>query len=132
MTYLLDTDICIYILNGPTSRLRLNFNRAQQGEVGISTVTEAELYFGAFHSKFKKLNLERVEGFLSPLKKIHFNSESAYQFGEIKENLVRRGQSVGEMDMLIAATAKAHGLTLITNNAKHFRRIKGLKVENWL
>ncbi len=132
MTYLLDTDICIYILNRPTPNLRSRFEKEPLSELGVSILTEAELYYGALHSSKPKNNRDRVESLLSPLTRLPFDSDAAGAFASIKENLAKRGKMIGAIDMLIAAVARSKNLTLITNNLKHFGEIQGLSIENWL
>ncbi len=132
MSYLLDTDICIYILNGPTEALQNHFKNVMKKRICVSTLTEAELYYGSLHSSRPDKNRERVVMFLAPLEILPFDSKAAFFFAEIKETLTRRGKPSGVFDMLIAATARAHDLTLITNNTKHFDKISGLSVQNWL
>lgn len=132
MTYLLDTDICIYILNGPTARLRERFEQEALPNLAVSTLTEAELHYGAHHSAQAKKNVERVELFLAPLTRIPFDSQAAGEFARIKESLIRKGITIGAIDLLIAAIAKTKGFTLVTKNLKHFKEISGLAVENWI
>lgn len=132
MSYLLDTDICIYILNGASSALEQQFREKAGTRICVSTLTEAELYYGALHSSRPEKNRERVRVLLDPLEMVSFDSEAAHQFAQIKETLVTKGKPIGAIDMLIAAIAKAKELTLVTNNVKHFKSIPGLTVENWV
>jgi tRNA(fMet)-specific endonuclease VapC len=132
MSYLLDTDICIYILNQGDPKLRKKFQEKAAARLAVSALTEAELYYGALHSRKAKQNWERVGIFLEPLEIIPFTSREAMGFAEIKEILFRKGKPIGAIDMMIAATALAHDLTLISNNVKHFTNIPKLKFENWV
>ncbi len=132
MRYLLDTDTCIYILNGPTPTLRARFEKEGAADLGISTLTEAELCYGALHSSKPEKNRERVEILTAPFVKLPFDSEAAAAFAPIKEDLMRRGKPIGVIDTLIAAIAKSRRLVLVTHNLKHFRQIPDLAVEDWV
>lgn len=132
MSYLLDTDICIYILNNESPELQNRFREKAGAAICVSTLTEAELYYGAIHSARPEKNKERVRALLDPLEIIPFDSESAHEFALIKETLVTKGTPIGAIDMLIAAIARAKDLTIVTNNLKHFGSVPGLSVENWL
>lgn len=131
MNYLLDTDICIYILNGGNESLEKKFRQKAHQNICVSTITEAELYYGALHSAKPKINQERVEEFLQPFSKYDFDSKAALTFANIKEQLVKKGKKIGAMDMLIGAIALANQLVIVTNNTKHFQSIPTLKIENW-
>lgn len=132
MSYLLDTDICIYILNESPPKLKDHFLQHAGGPVYVSTLTEAELAYGALHSSRQKENAQRVDNFLEPFEKIPFDSDAARQFAKVKQELAKKGKPIGAIDMLIAAIALSRGLTLLTNNLKHFGQIPGLSLENWL
>lgn len=132
MSYLLDTDICIYILNGGNPKLQKRFMDQGGSRLCVSTLTEAELHYGALHSSRPQKNRQRISLFLDPLEIIPFDSQGAEAFARIKETLVKKGKPIGAIDMLIAATALSNRLTLITNNVKHFAMIPELSFENWL
>ena len=100
------------------------------GEVCISTVTLGELICGAEKSANPRTNLESVEGFISRLEVISYDEHAAYQFGQLRREL--KGQEIGPYDPMIAAHARSLGMTLVTNNAKEFGRVAGLRVENWV
>ncbi len=131
MSYLLDTDICIYILNGGNPKLEKKFRSVAFERICVSTITQAELYYGALHSLRPQKNLDRIKEFLDPLEIIPFDSAAALAFAQIKESLVKKGNVAGSMDMLIAAVAKAHDFSIVTNNLKHFKPVPGIAVENW-
>ncbi|MBF0493429.1 MAG: type II toxin-antitoxin system VapC family toxin [Deltaproteobacteria bacterium] len=131
MSYLLDTDICIYLLNGGNEKLAKKFRENSREVLAISTITEAELYFGALHSLKPQNNLERVKHFIDPLEIAPFDSEAALHFAEIKQALSKKGTPIGVMDMLIAAVARSKQMTVVTNNLKHFKNVPQLWVENW-
>ena len=131
MTFLLDTDICIYILNESSPKLRAHLEAMEPKNIVVSALTEAELLYGALHSGNPKKNQERVKRFLPPFLTLPFDSDAAVQFAQIKELLVKKGRLIGAIDMLIAAIAKSHDLTIVTNNLRHFEEVPDLKVENW-
>lgn len=131
MSYLLDTDICIYILNGASDALKKRFRGVMRQRLCVSSLTEAELCYGALHSARPQANQERIQAFLDPLEILPFDSRAAREFAQVKQTLVKQGLPSGAIDMLIAATALAGNLTLVTNNVKHFKAIPGLRVENW-
>lgn len=132
MNYLLDTDICIYILNNKNPALEAKFKSHLTNKIAVSTLTEAELYYGALHSSRPIKNKERVKEFLEPLLKVPFDSEAALKFAEIKQALLSKGKPIGAIDMLIASIARTQEFALITNNVKHFKEISGLAVESWV
>lgn len=131
MKFLLDTDICIYIIkrNPPSVFERLRSCRA--GDVGVSAITVAELRYGADKSQRPKQNHEGLDLFLAPLEIVSFGDDAALEYGKIRTQLESAGQPVGPLDMLIAAHARSLGITLATNNTAEFKRVRGLKVESW-
>lgn len=132
MTYLLDTDICIYALNGGTAKLEKNFRQHMSERLCVSTITEAELYYGALHSGRPEANWQRVHAFLKALEKIPFDSDAAREFARIRQELSVAGKPIGVMDMLIGAVARLKQYILVTNNTRHFTKISGITVENWM
>jgi tRNA(fMet)-specific endonuclease VapC len=129
--YLLDTDISIYLLNGKLPEVEEHLASLPAEQVGTTTVTAAELRFGALNSGRPQKNLARVETFLAPLTQVPFDERAAVQFGSLKQHLVSKGQLIGMMDLLIAACALAAGAVLVTNNVREFSRVPSLTVENW-
>ena len=129
--YLIDTNICIYIMNKRPIGIIHKFKQFEVGEIGVSTITVSELQYGVVKSKNRKLNKQRVEDFLSPLEIIPYDEIAANTYGDIRNKLEKRGESIGPLDMLIAAHALSRNLVLITNNEKEFKRVKNLKVKNW-
>ena len=128
--FLLDTDICIHILNGdhlPRGRLRQHAT-----ETGISAITYAELSFGVARSARVTENTRRLEEFRLGLDILPFDDAAAEHYGEIREALRRRGTLIGANDLLIAAHARSRGATLVTDNEREFGRVPDLRVENWL
>lgn len=130
MTRMLDTDICIYVLNGRHG-LAPKLEGAA-GEICMSSITYAELSFGAENSQRADTNAGLLEAFRMLVPVMPFDDEAARHFGEIKADLRRSGAPCGPYDMLIGAHARALGMTLVTNNGREFERMPGLKVENWV
>ena len=130
MKYLLDTDICVYVINERPRRALDRFVKQEVGEIGVSSVTAAELAFGVTKSGSQR-NRRALEAFLLPLKIADFDLAAAFSYGEVRTILEGKGQVIGPLDMLIAAHAKSLGATLVTNNLREFKRVPGLAVENW-
>lgn len=132
MEYLLDTNICIYIIKRRPEEIFNKFLTLSLGSVAISSITLAELDYGISKSTFPERNKEALEKFLTPIEVIEFGVEAAEQYGKIRFDLEKKGTPIGPLDLLIAAHAKSLNLTLVTNNEKEFTRISDLKVENWI
>ncbi len=130
MKYLLDTDICVYVINERPRRVLDRFVKQEVGEIGVSSVTAAELAFGVAKSGSQR-NRQALEAFLLPLKIADFDLAAAFSYGEVRTFLEGKGQVIGPLDMLIAAHAKSLGATLVTNNLREFKHVPGLAVENW-
>jgi len=131
--YLLDTNICIYIIGQRSTAIIDKFKAARlQGRIGISSITYAELQYGIQKSQRQQQNQIALAHFLVPLKTFAFDEKAGILFGEIKTALEKMGKPIGSYDMLIAAHALSLNAILITNNESEFRRVPGLKVENWL
>ena len=131
MTYMLDTNICIYaIKNKPEKVLRQLHAHLEDG-MCISSITLAELAHGVRKSLYPEKNEEALLQFLSILDTLEFDDLAAMEYGKICAELQRQGMPIGTMDMLIAAHAKAKNLVLVTNNLREFRRVQQLKLENW-
>ena len=104
----------------------------ESGNVFLSTITQAELYFGVEKSKFKSTNLHTLNAFLSFFPILDFDEKSAIEYAKIRTNLEQSGKIIGAMDMLIASIAISNDLTLVTNNTKEFERVPNLRLENWV
>ncbi len=130
MTFLLDTDTCIYALKQDRSVLEQLLSRSRE-EVAVSVITEAELRTGAAKSSAPLKTLRLVENFLRPLTILEFTSHDAITYAQVRAKLERAGTPIGPLDMLIASQAVARKLTLVSNNEREFRRVSGLHVENW-
>jgi len=131
MRYLLDTNICIYLINGASEKVRHRLRKTPVGEVGISAVTLSELWFGVAHSARPEQNQAALTQFIMTLDVLGYEAEAAEAYGRLRSELARKRKVVGSMDMMIAAHAIALGRTLVTNNLREFSRIDGLSLENW-
>ena len=131
MNYLLDTNICIYIINKKPAAVVKKVQARQPGQIAISAITVAELEYGVARSRDPGRNRIALLEFLFPFTILDFDQKAAMEYGRIRSSLEARGRPVGPMDLLLAAQAKAHSLILVTNNEKEFARIDGLRIENW-
>ncbi len=129
--YMLDTDICSYIIREKPLKVFERFEALDMDQLFISVVTYAELIYGVEHSSSKKMNRSIVEDFVNHLNIIEWDKSAAEQYGKIRAFLQAKGNIIGAMDMMIAAHAVSQKMTLITNNEKHFKRVPKLNVENW-
>ena len=133
MKYLLDTNICIYIINEKPKNLLKKFAKYPVYEFGISAITHAELQYGVEKSKNKNINQNALDEFLFPLTILPFHGKRLVTcYGEIRALLESKGKTIGPLDMLIASHALELDLTIISNNIKEFSRIPNLKCENWI
>jgi tRNA(fMet)-specific endonuclease VapC len=133
MKYLLDTNICIYIINEKPEKVLRKFEQYPVYEFGISSITHAELQYGIEKSKNKKTNQDALDEFLLPLTILPFHGKKLVTcYGEIRVSLESKGKTIGPLDMLIAAHALSLDLTIISNNIKEFSRIPKLKCEDWI
>ena len=132
MRLMLDTNICIYIINARPPSVLQRFTSFAVGDIGLSAITLAELAYGATKSAQPRRNREALQQFIAPLEVAAFDAEATSVDGRIRTTLERRGTPIGAMDLLIAAHAVSLGLTLITNNKREFERVAGLRIENWL
>jgi len=131
LRYILDTDICIYTIKGRPDFLREKFNRFAP-QLCMSSVTLAELFFGAEKSEQVERNLGVVESFAARMSVLPFGENAAAHYGEIRAKLERAGTPIGAYDLMIAGQARSEGLILVTNNTKEFGRVPGLRIENWV
>ena len=121
---LLDTNTCIYFLNRASDRIIAQFEKFTPAEIKLSSITVAELFFGAEKSKAKKKNWQIVESFVSTFEIIPFEEESSRIYAKIRASLEEAGTPIGPMDLLIASISLANDFVLVTNNIKEFKRIK--------
>ena len=131
MKYLLDTNICIYLIKRRPESVIRELAKQAVGEVGISTITAAELWHGVVRSQSVERSRAALEQFMVPLVIAEFDAAAAIVYGQIRVALERQGRSIGPFDNLIAAHALTLGATLVTNNEREFQRVPGLTVVNW-
>lgn len=131
MKYMLDTNICIYLIKQQPREVIDRFQGIVPGDMAISTVTLAELMYGAAKSQHREKNSSALELFLAPLEMVDFDFKAAGHYGVIRAYLEKMGTPIGAYDLMIAAHAQSLGLVLITNNEREFQRIPDLMVENW-
>lgn len=129
--YLLDTNICIYIRQKRPEEVLRRFRRLRPGEAVLSVITYGELLYGAAKSEQRMAALERLRELVNLLPALSLPETAAEAYGRIRAELESKGEMIGNNDLWIAAHAVAAGLTLVTNNAKKFRRVRGLKMQNW-
>ncbi len=130
MPFLLDTDTCIYALKHHDGVLEHLLSKSRE-DIVVSVITEAELRTGAAKSSSSIKTLRLVENFLRPLVIAEFTSEDAIAYAHVRAKLERAGTPIGPLDTLIASQAVARKLTLVSNNEREFRRVHGLRIENW-
>jgi tRNA(fMet)-specific endonuclease VapC len=131
MKYLLDTNICIYLIKKRYPEIISKLLKVGFDKIGISTITIAELEYGVANSSRSQEAQTALLEFVLPFEILDFNYSAASMYGKIRKELKDKGQPVSDMDMLIASVAMANELIVVTNNEKEFRRISGLKIENW-
>ncbi len=132
MKFMLDTNICIHLIKHRPQRLLNRFERTSIGEIGISAITLAELEYGVAQSGRPERNRDALKGFAGQLEVAPFDREATALYGKIRAFLEKKGQIIGSLDLLIAAHALSLGAHLVTNNEGEFKRVPGLKVENWI
>jgi tRNA(fMet)-specific endonuclease VapC len=129
--YLLDTNACIAILNGSSPPLVARLRQHNPVDILLSSVVKAELIFGAYYSSRAADNLRLLDRFFEPFISLPFDDDCCDAYGRIRSDLAREGTPIGPNDLLIAATAVANDLTLVTANSREFGRVAGLSIENW-
>jgi tRNA(fMet)-specific endonuclease VapC len=132
MRYLLDTNICIYIINRAPEQVYQRFKNLHVGDIGISCITFCELQFGVTKSTQPERNQRALTEFLGPIDVLDFPAGAAPVYGQIRTALQQSGTPIGNYDLLIAAHALHADLILVTNNTKEFKRINNLRIENWI
>lgn len=131
MRYCLDTDICIHAMKGSYPNIARRFGQSEPADFGVPAIVCAELLLGVLKSKAPGRTRTIVETFLAPLEMIPFDRIDAKHYADIRNDLEAKGTPIGPNDLLIAATARARRLTLITHNTNEFRRVTGLAIEDW-
>ena len=129
--YLLDTNICIYVINAKPATVLARFVEHEVDGLGISAITASELYWGVCKSGSAR-NRTTLEKFLSPLAVLDYDLGAARKYGELRAYLEQQGTPIGPLDQQIAAHALALDITLVTNNVREFERVPGLRLENWI
>ena len=128
---LLDTNICIHIINARPAAVLERFRQYRMGEIGVSSVVAAELTYGVVKSGSSR-NRQALEMFLAPLIILPFDEAVIWAYGELRAELERRGTPIGSLDTTIAAHAIRQQAPLVTNNTREFARVPGLRLENWV
>lgn len=131
MIYMLDTNICIYVINSRPAAVLARFRQERFGDVVISSVTAAELAFGVAKSGSAR-NRQALEMFLSALEILPFDESAIWHYGDLRAELEQRGQPIGTLDTMIASHALATNTILVTNNLREFQRVPKLRLENWV
>lgn len=132
MKVMLDTNICIYLIKQRPQAVLQRFRFFPVGDIGISAITLAELEYGAAKSTQPRKNRDALEALISPVVVAPFDRQATEVYGRIRAALEKRGRPIGAMDLLIAAHALSLGVRLVTNNEREFKRVPGLRVENWV
>jgi tRNA(fMet)-specific endonuclease VapC len=130
--FLLDTNICIYIRRRRPPGLLARFERLKLGEAVLSVITYGELIYGLEKSQFREQATKQLAELAGLVPIMELPPQAGQFYGAIRASLEARGEIIGNNDLWIAAHAKAAGLTLVTNNEREFRRIQGLKMQNWV
>ena len=132
MKYMLDTNICIYLIKQQPREVFDWFKEIALGDIAISSVTVAELMYGVKKSQYQEKNIQALEAFLAPLEIVDFDFRAAQYYGTVRAALEKRGTLIGSYDLMIAAHALSLGLILVTNNVGEFQRVAELIVKNWV
>lgn len=129
---LLDTNICIYILKKKPHSVLEEFKKYKVGQIGISSISFAELSHGVYKSRYIQKNKENLIHFIAPIEIFQFGEKEADLYGQIKSTLEKNGEIIGGNVILIAAHALSLNAILVTNNETEFKRVNGLRIENWI
>jgi tRNA(fMet)-specific endonuclease VapC len=130
--YMLDTNMCIYIIKKKPPEVLERFKRTEVSRIGISSITLSELLYGVSKSSDPERNRIALSNFTAPLEILPYDDGAAEYYGALRTGLERQGTPIGSLDMLIAAHALSLGCTLVTHNEKEFIRIPDLKIDNWV
>ncbi|HCE46806.1 MAG TPA: VapC toxin family PIN domain ribonuclease [Lentisphaeria bacterium] len=131
MKYMLDTNICIFIIRQRSLPVLHRIEKTPPGQIAISAITVAELQYGVFKSSNPEKNAMALSKFISPFNVLPLTEKDTMIYGKIRSDLERRGNCIGPFDLLIAAHAISNSLVLVTNNLKEFSRVGGLAAEDW-
>ncbi len=127
---LLDTNICIYIINAKPPAVLMRFKQYRLGDIGLCSVVAAELAFGVAKSGSAR-NRQALDMFLAPLTILPFDAAAVWVYGDLRADLERRGTPIGSLDTMIAAHALSQHALLVTNNTREFAKVPGLQLDNW-
>ena len=130
--FMLDTNICIYLMKGKMDSVQRHFAALQAHEVAISMITQGEIYFGASKSQRPAQAFSALQALCMTLQVLDLNTNVARHYGEIRASLEKKGLPISANDLWIAAHARALGYTLVSNNLREFSRVSGLTVANWV
>ncbi len=131
MKYMLDTNMCIYIIKKHPENVLKKFKTLDVGDICISSITLAELMYGAYKSQHQQQNKIALEGFAAPLEIVPFDGNAVDHYGQVRAYLEKKGAPIRSLDTMIAAIALSLDLVLVTNNVKEFSRVPHLKIEDW-
>jgi tRNA(fMet)-specific endonuclease VapC len=131
LTYMLDTNICIYVMKNYPPALREKFNTLAE-QLCISSITLGELHYGAEKSTRRADNLTAIEHFAARLDVLSFGDRAAVHYGQLRAELGRVGTPCGPHDIQIGGHARSEGLIVVTNNLREFARMPGIRTENWV
>lgn len=129
--YLLDTNVCIRLMNQSSSNIIRHLQQYPPAEITLCSIVKAELLYGARHSQKVEANLQLLQRFFKPLGSLSFDDRCAEEAGQIRADLAAQGNPIGPNDVLIAATARAYDVVLVTHNTGEFSRVTGLRLEDW-
>ena len=129
--FLLDTNVCIGLLNGRNPIFIERFRQHQPSEITLCSIVKSELLYGARHSRHVEANLQLLQKFYDPLESLPFDDRCAEEAGLIRADLATQGKPIDPNNLLIAATARANDATLVTHNTAEFSRITGLRLVDW-
>jgi tRNA(fMet)-specific endonuclease VapC len=132
MRYLLDTNICIYLIKKRPPEVLDRFRQHSPQDVAISIITLFELEYGAEKSQYRQRSKDALTKFLLPLNLINLDRSSALESAIIRAQLEKKGMPIGPYDLLIAGLARSQDMILVSNNIKEFEKIAGLHLENWV
>ena len=130
--YMLDTDMCSYIIKERPASVNQHFKKLDMDNICISIVTYAELMYGVERSSSRRINHAVIKDFSRHLDIINWDVSAADQYAVLRTDLEAKGTPIGAMDMMIAAHSKSLNTILVTNNLKHFTKVAGLRIENWV
>ncbi len=129
--YFLDTNTCIFYLNGTSEAVRDRILACPPDQIKIPSIVKAELVFGVYKNQNRGSNLKKLEAFLSSFEMVPFTDFMTYIYADIRQKTEQTGQIIGPTDLLIASITLYHTAVLVTNNTTEFRRVENLYLEDW-